>query len=626
MRWWCGMSARPTAMGCMRLSTEPRDRGESRAVLEAALRAGVRWFDTADVYAPSDDAAELGHNERLLVEAGVTATEGAMVVSKGGLERRRGSWSVDGRASHLKLAAQGTAARLGRPPDVYLLHAVDRKSGLATGVRTLAELSRRGEVGQIGLCNVSRGQVEAALSISPLWGVQVELHPWDLTALRGGLVALCEERELWLLAHRPLGGVARRELRGKQPQLAKLAAHMECTAEELMLAWLASLSPRIVPLPGATTVEHVESIVRAARMQLPEEMAREVSQVFGYSPPPRMPGSGSESESESESVSVSVSASVSLDAGEVILIMGMPASGKTTLARHYEAQGYHRLNRDDRGGTLAGLARTLEARLSAGERRIVLDNTYARRADRGLVLEICARFGVPVACEHVAITMEQAQRQAIGRMLDVHGRLLEPEEMVSKGKTDPSTIPPRALFAWQRSFEPPARSEGFASLVERPAGVLATDPQARPALLLELDARVGRGRPRRAADVVLAPGGAGALTAWRDAGWIVAGTLWCPEEDSAPPLAALSSLLGFALPVAGCRHAAGPPICWCRKPLPGMALLLARQLGLSLAESWHLGRGPADRTFAARAGCHYLDASAGLAAIAAEIPRPRSAT
>lgn len=618
------MRARPIAMGCMRLSSE--DSAEGAATLQAALRAGVTWFDTADVYAPSAEA--LGHNERLLAAAGVTAAPGVTVVSKGGLVRQGDRWTPDGRAAQLRAAAASSTTRLGRRPDLYLLHAVDRKVKLATSVRALADLAAQGAVGGVGLSNVGRAQLEEALAIASIAAVEVELHPWELSAVRGGLVALCEERGIWLLAHRPLGGVARRELRRRHPQLTALAAAAGCTAEELVLAWLASLSPRVVPLPGPTSAAHADSIVRAAGLALDDGMAREVARAFGLWSVRVARGA----EMEPASASPALPA---LDVGEVVLVMGMPASGKTTRARHYEALGYQRLNRDDRGGSLASLAKALDAQLAAGARRLVLDNTYARRADRGLIIEIAARYGVPVACEHVSISIEQAQHHAVQRMLAAHGRLLEPDELVSKsGKTDPSTIPPRALFAWQRDLEPPALDEGFASLRELAAAPLASRGGA-PALLLELDELVWRGKPQRPSQVELVPGALEALARWRAAGWTLAGTLWRPQaptpreggEPSVEPtelFAALASLLQLPLstpfPVAVCRHPAGPPVCWCRKPLPGMALSLSRSAHLDLTASWHLGRGPADRGFAARAGCGYLDASAGLATLV--VPSP----
>ncbi len=628
------MHARPFALGCMRLSTEPGAAAESARldVLRAALASGATWFDTADVYAPS--AEDLGHNERLLAAAGVTATAGVTVVSKAGLVRQGERWTPDGRAAHLKAAATAATAALGRRPELFLLHAVDRKVKLATSVRALLELAERGAVGGVGVSNVGRAQLEEALALAPpgvLRAVEVELHPWELNAVRGGVLSLCEERDVWLLAHRPLGGVARKELRRKHPQLTALAAAVGCSAEELILAWLHGLSPKVVPLPGATTVAHVESAARAARMQLPSGVLEEVNKAVGLwkGRPWGMAtaaGTGAGSATGAEPGTASSTGTGAAD--EVVIVMGIPASGKTTRARHYEALGYERLNRDERGGTLTTLAKALQRRLGEGARRIVLDNTYARRADRGLVIELASRYGLPVRCEHVAVSIEQAQRQAVQRMLEAQDRLLEPDELASKGgKTDPSTIPPRALFTWQRDFEPPALDEGFAALAELPPA-RRQEAGGAPALLLELDELLWRGKPQRPDEVVFVDGAAEQLGRWRAAGWQLAGTLWRPAPPASPLLAALEALLterlGVPFPFAVCRHPAGPPLCWCRKPLPGMALLLARRHRFSLAASLHLGRGPADKGFALRAGCAYLDASAGLAELALPPPSPPS--
>ena len=91
-------------------------------------------------------------------------------------------------------------------------------------------------------------------------------------------------------------------------------------------------------------------------------------------------------------------------------------------------------------------------------------------------------------------------------------------------------------------------------------------------------------------------------SAW-DRGWLVLGTSWMSDApDAAAVIAALRERLPVLRAVAHCAHPAGPPVCWCRKPLPGMGLLLARAHDVDLAASFHLGRSPADRTFATRLG------------------------
>jgi hypothetical protein len=125
---------------------------------------------------------------------------------------------------------------------------------------------------------------------------------------------------------------------------------------------------------------------------------------------------------------------------------------------------------------------------------------------------------------------------------------------------------------------------------------------------------VWRGRPATPDAIALVDGARAALTA--ATGYVLAGTTWQPGLVDAAPLAArLAALLGAPIHVAHCPHPAGPPICWCRKPLPGLGLALAHAHGLDLARSIHVGRGPADRGFARRAGLAYLDAAAGWAGV-----------
>jgi phosphoglycolate phosphatase-like HAD superfamily hydrolase len=128
-------------------------------------------------------------------------------------------------------------------------------------------------------------------------------------------------------------------------------------------------------------------------------------------------------------------------------------------------------------------------------------------------------------------------------------------------------------------------------------------------VIVELDDLVWIKRPRTAESVQIVPALRDRLAASAAAGYLVAGTTW-----ETPPVvdARLAELLGFPIVVARCRHPAGPPVCWCRKPLPGLALALARAHDLDLERSVHIGRGPADRGFALRAGLRYVDVADGL--------------
>ncbi len=620
----------------MRLSTAPeRDDARALDVLRAALDAGVTLLDTADAYGLDD--ADVGHNERLIARA-LAARAGAAVtvVTKGGLTRPGGRWVPDGRAAALAAAARASQARLGGAPlALYVLHAVDPEVPLATSVRALARLREDGVARATGVGNVNRAMLDEALAVDPeLAAVEVELSPWRLGAWLGGVIARCEARGLRVLAHRPLGGPAGARRLATDPTVRREAARLGCAPAELALAWLRDLSPVIVPLPGPTTVAHAVSAARAGAVALDDEARRALDRRFDVEravgaasvaavdrTPSARPGpraSASEPESRRTSTVDARDGHPAPDA-EVVILMGIPAAGKSTHVAQYTARGYARLNRDERGGTLDGLARALDALLTDGVRRVVLDNTYAARAARARVVAVARRHDVPVRCVLLDTSLEDAQANAVGRLLDLHGRLLEPDELKKGGKRDPALLPPSAQSRWRREYEAPALDEGFAAIEVVPF-VRARRPGTHRALIVELDDLVRAGRPMSPDEVVLLPGARDALHAWRAAGWRVVATSWAPAvAESAATAAAVAAaadrtraLLALDVDIAWCAHGAGPPVCWCRKPLPGLGLLLARRHDLDLAASVHVGRGAADRGFAARLGVRFLEAEGGV--------------
>ncbi|MGN6109103.1 MAG: AAA family ATPase, partial [Kofleriaceae bacterium] len=340
-----------------------------------------------------------------------------------------------------------------------------------------------------------------------------------------------------------------------------------------------------------TRIETARSAARAGRLELDEEARRALAAhwlAIGDAPAPAV--------------------HVVARTGEVVLLCGMPASGKSTLAADYAARGYLRLNRDERGGSLLDLARALDRALADGADRVIVDNTYPTRASRAPVIELARKHGLPVRCIAMATPLEDAQANAIARVLALHGRLLEPAELVAAQRTHPGTLAPGALFRWRRAYEPPRADEGFAAIEE--ARSVRTPRGSHRALIVELDHLVWRGRPGRPEAIQLQPGAADALAAWH-ASHQLAGTTWQPGSDAAAIealRACLADQLGRPIDVLACTHPAGPPICWCRKPLPGLALAYARARDVDLSRSVHVGRGPADHGFAARAGMAYVEA------------------
>src|SRR5262249_6632113 len=151
---------------------------------------------------------------------------------------------------------------------LYQLHAVDPRVALSTSVRALAALRREGLVEEIGLCNVTVQQIEEARRIVDIAAVQVEVNPWNEDAFLSGVAEYCVARGIKLIAHRPLGGPKRVARASKDPLFAALATEHRSTPQEIVLAWLADLSPIVIPMAGATRIETARSVARAATIRL----------------------------------------------------------------------------------------------------------------------------------------------------------------------------------------------------------------------------------------------------------------------------------------------------------------------------------------------------------------------
>ena len=592
--------ARRLALGAMRLSTDAdRDEARAIAVLHAAFDAGVTLVDTADAYC--HDATEAGHNERLIRRAldswpGAPGSRAAIVVAtKGGLTRPNGLWVPDGRATHLARACDASRKALGleRLP-LYQLHAPDPRVALSTSVRELEALRRDGAIESIGLCNVTLAQIEEARAIAEISSIQVELNLWRDEAVLNGVLEYCTAHRIMLLAHRPLGGIAKRRQISSSPVLAAIAKRHGATPFEVTLAWVDSLSPTVIAVPGATRVETVHSIAHAGTIVLSDEDHLALRDAFAA---PRALAFERQRRT----------ASPARGEGELALIMGLPGAGKSTLARTFVARGYARLNRDEVGGTLAGLLQPLDRLLAGGHRRVVLDNTYLTRRSRALVLQAASRHRLAVRCIWLTTGIDEAQVNAASRIVSRDGRLLSPEEMREARKHGVAAFAPGVLFRCQRDLEPPDATEGFAA-IERVPFARATDPSfTNRALILWSDGVVARSRsgaraPTSADDVHVEPDRAAILRRYATDGWRVLAMSWQPEiaaatrsdADVRATFAHICELTGVPIELEYCPHPAGPPICWCRKPMPGLGVVFIHRHRLDAGHCLYVGEGPHD--------------------------------
>ena len=613
-------------IGCMRLSTA-RDRDDTRSidVVHAALGAGATFLDTADAYCWDEN--DTGHNERLIAQA-LAAWSGdrsrIVVATKGGLTRPNGEWIPDGRARHLAAACDASRRALGvERIQLYQLHAPDPRVGLSTSVRALAALKRDGLVDEVGLCNVTVGQIEEASRITEIAAVQVELSVWHDDNVLSGVVEYCLTNGIRLIAHRPLGGPQRHRRMQSEAVLRAIASRHGVTPADIALAWLSDLSHLIVPIPGATRVETAAAVARWQRVAFSDEDRAKLDDRFphgsllrrrsaehirrGDDGPPEPPA-------KPEAVAPRTAAadtSVAPASGEVVIIMGLPGAGKSTAARAFVEQGYARLNRDDDGGSLRDLVPALDRLIESGASRVVLDNTYVSRKSRATVLQAAAKRGLPVRCVWLSTSVEDAQVNAVARMVAKFGRLLGPEEMRKTVKHDVSAFGPAVQFRYQRELEPPSPSEGFSSIETIAFARLPDASFTNRALIVWCDGAVRQAlsaRPAEAREF---------LQRHAAQGWRLLGLGWQPGiadqtvtvEEADAGYARMKRELGVEMDILYCPHGAGPPVCWCRKPLPGLGVVFIQRYRLDPGQCIYVGGGPQDRLFARRLGFQYRDAA-----------------
>lgn len=255
------------AFGAMRVTGtgvwgEPKDPAAMRRLLVRAFELGHNFFDTADSYGPEV-------SERMIAEALHPYPAGFVIGTKGGFTRPNRSWVPDGRPDHLRRALDGSLRRLKLERiDLYQFHTPDPKVPFAESVSALAELQKSGKIRHLGLSSVNPRQLEQAQKIAPVVSVQNRYNVGDRAS--DDVLAACEKGGLAFIPWYPLGaGNALRSAKVKD-----IATRIGATPSQVALAWLLARSPVMLPIPGTSSLAHLEENAAAANLALsPADMA-----------------------------------------------------------------------------------------------------------------------------------------------------------------------------------------------------------------------------------------------------------------------------------------------------------------------------------------------------------------
>ena len=264
------ISVHRLGFGAMRLTGDgiwgpPKNRTEAVAVLRRAVELDVNFIDTADSYGP-------GVSEELIAEALFPYPSGVVTATKGGWNRPGpNQWTHDATPAHLRKAVEGSLKRLRLESiHLYQLHAPDPVTPFEDSVGTLAQLRSEGKIRLIGLSNVTQEHIERARRIVPIVSVQNRYsfgdREWDY------VVDYCERNGIAFIPWFPLGAG-----RVAGQTLDQIARAHQATPHQVAVAWLLKRSPVMLPIPGTSSVKHLEENVAGASLKLSDEEYQRLS-------------------------------------------------------------------------------------------------------------------------------------------------------------------------------------------------------------------------------------------------------------------------------------------------------------------------------------------------------------
>jgi aryl-alcohol dehydrogenase-like predicted oxidoreductase len=242
---------------------EPQNPEECRKVLQRLPELGVNFIDTADSYGPEV-------SERLIAEALYPYPKDLVIATKGGLTRQGpNQWAPVGRAEYLIQCVEMSLRRLRLETiDLYQLHRIDPKVPMEESLGALVNLQKAGKIRHIGLSEVNRKEIERASKTAKIVSIQNKYNIGDRSPETEDALEYCTQHQLGFIPWFP---VAAGKLAAPGGPLDASAKKHGATVSQLSLAWLLHRSPVMLPIPGTSSVKHLEENVAAAKVKLSEE-------------------------------------------------------------------------------------------------------------------------------------------------------------------------------------------------------------------------------------------------------------------------------------------------------------------------------------------------------------------
>lgn len=245
---------------------DPPDPSGARRLLRHAVELGINFIDTADSYGPEV-------SERLVAEALYPYAQGLVIATKGGIVRPApDEWVRDGRPDHLRQACLASLGRLKLERiDLYQFHAIDPQVPLEDSLGEIARLKDEGFIRHVGVSNFDAGELARARAIVQVVSVQNRYNVSDRSS--DAVLAICERDGLVFIPWSPLSQAPRDGSAGARAALENWASRRGVSFSQAATAWLLARSRVMLPIPGTSSIEHLEDNVMAGSLRFtPEEL------------------------------------------------------------------------------------------------------------------------------------------------------------------------------------------------------------------------------------------------------------------------------------------------------------------------------------------------------------------